>query len=288
MTESTVPGSAWSSGLSTNDFAACLTADLRPLGFVQGCSVVPWLFYGAPFSATGLGLGSYQQPSGYFEQFNCPHGFVSAEHRIAGYNYEQTWVEDAWNTAFFSALKRLLDEAKRLDAHGVIGIAERAEHHGDISAFELSLSGTAVLVEGADPPGTPFTTFLAGQKLNKLVEAGFAPVSIAQSFVAIGVYGSCTTEYQLRGGVAWGYGMAPTGEIDQVARAHNAARMIARESIRKQLAGDVLHAASLSASDHESQGGPQIEVSIRGNRVRRFKDFEQLPLPRPVVRLVDR
>jgi len=288
MTESGATEPAWSSGLSTNDFAACLSSGLRPLGFVQGCSVVAWLFYGAPFSTSGIGFGSYQQPSGYFEQFNCPHGFVSTEHRIAGYNYQQTWVEDAWNAAFFSALKRLTDEARRLGAHGVIGIVERAEHHGDISAFELSLSGTAVLVEGADAPDSPFTTFLAGQKLNKLVEAGFAPVSIAQSFVSIGVYGSCITEYQLRGGIGWGFGMAPTGEVDQVARAHTAARMIARESIRKQLAGDVLHAASLSARDHESQGGPQIEISIRGNRVRRFKDFEQLPLPRPVVRLVDR
>ena len=289
MSEPVVPERAWSSGLSTNDFAACLTSGLQPLGFVQGCSVVPWLFYGAPFSATGFGFGSsFQQPSGYFEQFNCPHGFVSAEHRIAGYNYEQTWVEDAWETSFFSALKRLTDEAQHLGAHGVIGIAERAEHHGDISAFEMSLSGTAVLVEGADPPSQPFTTFLAGQKLNKLVEAGFAPVSIAQSFVSVGVYGSCITEYQLRGGVTWGYGMAPTGEIDQVARAGTAARMMARESIRKQLAGDVLHAASLTAREHESQGGPQIEVKICGNRVRRFKEFEQLPSPRPVVRLVDR
>ncbi len=279
---------AWSSSLSTNDFAACLASGLRPLGFVQGCSVVSWVFYGAPFSSTGFGIAPSQQLSGYFEQFDCPHGFVSVEHRIAGYNYEQSWLEDAWNTAYASALKRLVDEARSLDAHGVIAIVERAEHHGDLSAFELSLSGTAVAVDGGDPPDVPFTTFLAGQKLNKLVEAGFAPVSIAQSFVSIGVYESCVTEYQTRGGVTWNYGLAPTGEIDQLSRAQTAARMFAREVIRKQLSGDVLHAAILTARDHESQGGPQFEVSIRGNRVRRFKNYEELPPPRPVVRLVDR
>ena len=286
LAQSSTRNGAWSSGLSTNDFAACVESGLQPLGFVQGCSVVSWSFYGAGAMTGNALFSSYRQPSGYFEQFNCPHGFVSNEHRQYGMNYEKTWIEGAWTTAFAGAFTRLVDEAKGLGAHGVIGIVERTEHHSESSAYEFSLSGTAVGVEGIAPPSTPFTTFLAGQKLNKLVEAGFAPVSIALSLVSIGVYASCITEYQLRGG-AWGWGGVPTGEIDQLARAHGAARSMARENVRHQLAGDALHAAQLVVANQEAGDGPQIEVTLRGNRVRRFKDFEPIPPPRPVLRLVD-
>ncbi len=279
-------GGAWSSALSTNDFAACVEAGLQPIGFVQGCTVVSWSFYGLGATQT-TALAGYGPSSGYMEQFNCPHGYVTGEHRQYGMNYEKTWIEGAWMTAFSGALARLLDEARGLHAHGVIGIVEHARHHPDSTAFELTLSGTAVGVDGIAPPAAPFTTSLAGQKLNKLVEAGFAPVSLALSFVSIGVYPSCVTEYQLRGGT-WGWGSAPTGEIDQVSRAHEAARSTARENVRRQLAGDALHAAQLFVATGEAADGPQIDVTLRGSRVRRFKDYEPIPPPRPVLRLVDR
>jgi hypothetical protein len=277
---------AWSSGLSTNDFAACLEAGLEPLAFVQGCTVVSWSFGGLASAMQGNPLSGYR-PSGYVEQFNCPHGYVSGDHKPYGMNYEQTWIEATWATAFTGALSRLVDEAKRLHAHGVIGIVERAQHRPESMAYEFTLSGTAVAVAGTAPPPTPFTTFLAGQKLNKLVEAGYAPVSVALTFVSVAVNASCVTEYQLRGG-SWTWGNAPTGEIDQVSRAHEAARSTARENVRRQLDGDALHAADLSVVRGETTGGPHIDVTLRGNRVRRFKDFEPIPPPRPVLRLVDR
>lgn len=286
MSEAGTRPGAWSSALSTNDFAACVEAGLQPIGFVQGCAVVSWSFYG--FRAMqGGAFSGYGPSSGYVEQFNCPHGFVSDDHRPYGMNYEQTWIEGAWMTAFSGALTRLLEEAKSLDAHGVIGIEERATHHPESTAYEFTLTGTAVGVEGVPPPSTPFTTFLAGQKLNKLVEAGYAPVSIALDFVSVGVYASCVTEYQLRGG-AWNWGGPPTGAIDQLSRAHEAARSTARENVRRQLAGDTLHAARLSVVAGEGADGPHIDVTLRGNGVRRFKDAEVIAPPRPVVRLVDR
>ena len=278
---------AWSSGLSTNEFAACAAAGLQPLGFVQGCSVVSWNFYGQSYSPMG-GFGMNQRPSGYFEQYSCPHGIVSAEHRMYGMNYEKTWLEETWAGALSRATTRLIDEARQLGAHGVIGIHDRAEHHGDIAGFEISLSGTAVAIAGVPIPEVPFTTFLAGAKLNKLIESGFAPVSIAMSIAAVSVFASCITEYQLRGSAQWGWGMVTNGEIDQVARAHEAARTIARERIRAQLDGDLLHAAAMQATTNETSEGPQIEVGIKGNRVRRFADFEEMDPPRPIVRLQDR
>lgn len=285
---------AWSSGLSTNDFAACVTSGLHPLGFVQGCSVVSWSFYGMRYSALNLGYGA-NRPSGYFEQYNCPHGIVSAEHRMYGLNYQKTWLEQAWTNALEAATARLTDEAARLGAHGIIGVLDRSKYHPETTTFEFSLSGTAVGVDDIPVPSKPFTTFLAGQKLNKLVEAGFAPVEIAMSICAVGVMSSCITEYQLRGAGAGAFGLGagnwggtPTGEIDQLARAQAAARSVVRDRIRAQLGGDVLHGASLDVRTHESQEGPQIEATLRGNRVRSFKEYDKMEPPRPVVRLLDR
>lgn len=241
----------------------------------------------------GGGYGT-NQLSGYAEQYSCPHGFVSNEHRVYGLNYQKTWVERAWTDALASATKRLLDEAVRIGAHGVIGIVDRSIHHTENATFEISLSGTAVGVDGCDAPVSPFTTFLAGQKLNKLVEAGFAPVEIALGVSSVGVISSCITEYQLRGsGSVFGtnvgsWGGAQQGEIDQLTRAQVAARSLVRDRVRKQLGGDVLHGAALTVRTIESQEGPQIETVLRGNRVRVFKEFAKMPTPRPVVRLVDR
>ncbi len=293
MTPSPPRPSAWSSGLSTNDFAACLGAGLQPLGFVQGCSVVSWNFYSAQSSMMGMGFG-LNQMRGYTEQYSCPHGFVSTEHRMYGLNYQKTWIEEAWTETFAAAKRRLLSEAAALGAHGVIDVVDRSIHHAENATFEIALSGTAVAIEGVARPEVPFTTFLAGQKLNKLVEAGFAPVDIALGITAVGVIASCITEYQTRGGgIAFGgnvggWGGSQTGEIEQVVRAQGAARRLVRERVRSELNGDTLHGASLSVRTIESSEGPQIEALIRGNRVRSFKAFAALAPPRPVVQLVDR
>ena len=275
---------AWSSALSTTEFAACLAAGLQPVGFVQGCSVVSWNFAGYGFGSTGFGFSA--PTGGYYEQFSCPHGFVSAEHRLYGMNYEKSWVESTWTEAFTGAYERLVGEAAALGAHGVIGIVERREAHNESAAYECSLSGTAVRIAGEPARERPFTTYLAGQKLNKLYEAGLAPVAIVACLVSIGVFESCITELQMRGSnFSWG---VPNGEISQLSRAENAARSLARERVRSQLGNDVLHGAELFTGEYESSQGPQIEITLRGNRVRRFREASPLAPPRPVVNLIDR
>ncbi|HUY07046.1 MAG TPA: hypothetical protein VMU99_07300 [Acidimicrobiales bacterium] len=292
MTASESTSSAWSSGLSTNDFAACLDSGLQPLGFVQGCSVVSWNFYSMRSSMVGVGFGS-NQLRGYSEQYNCPHGFVSSEHRGYGLNYQMTWIEEAWTEAFGAAKRRLLEEATSLGAHGVIDVVDRSIHHVENSTFEIALSGTAVGIADVARPDRPFATFLAGQKLNKLVEAGFAPVDIALGITAVGVIGSCITEYQMRGGLSIGanignWGAPQKGEIEQLVRAQSAARQLVRERVRSELGGDTLHGASLRVRTIDTGEGPQIEAQIRGNRVRSFKAFAKLAPPRPVIQLADR
>jgi hypothetical protein len=65
-----------------------------------------------------------------------------------------------------------------------------------------------------------------------------------------------------------------------------ATRQLARKHVREQLAGDELHGATIDVALRElSQGDEVIDCTLRGNRMRRFKDFDPLPPPRPTVRL---
>jgi hypothetical protein len=279
---------AWSSSLSTNDFAACVEAGYEPVGFVQGCSVISWGFGSTMTGNLGMGYSAAGQTRGYSEQFACPHGFVGGDHRMYGLNYEQDWAEDAWRLGFSSSYERLVAEAARLSAHGVIALFDHVVHDPDTSTYRFTIEGTAVRVAGVPDTKTVFTTYLAGQKLNKLLEAGYSPVAVVAEFVSIQVYSSCVTEYLLRGRGPVGWGMSVGGEVDQLSRAHEAVRHVARERVRRGLGSDLLHAAHLDVGEREVTGaGPQITAMLKGNRVRRFKAYEPLPLPRPVVRLVD-
>ncbi len=289
-------GGAWSSGLSVNDFAACLELGMEPVGLVQGYTVMQWSwhFAGAASTLGGYGGGWWRTGSRgqYVEEWRCPHGFVGAEHRVFGVNYEQTWLEDSWATGWGSARDRMVEEAGALGAHGIIGVVDELRPLAGSSTVEFRVSGTAVVVPGAPRPDTPFTTYLAGQRLTKLLEAVFVPVSVAATMASVSMIGYCITAYQMAGTAAgnWSGGMSGglggVAPIAQVNRAHLAARHLARERVRRQLGTDLLHGVSLQQSEREiGEGDLTVECMLRGNRVRRFKDFEPLPEPTPVVRL---
>ncbi|MGH9090138.1 MAG: heavy metal-binding domain-containing protein [Acidimicrobiales bacterium] len=283
---------AWSSGLSIVDFASCLSSGMEPLGFVQGFSVMQWSWYAGTFSRTMGGLPGRPAPGQYSEGWQCPHGFVGGEHRMYGYNFEQTWVEESWSTGWGLAYGRMVDEAESLGAHGVIGVVDEMQHLSGTGAAEFRIRGTAVAVPGAPRPSRPFTTLLSGQRLAKLVEAGYVPVSVAAAMSSVQMFGYCITHYQLAGSAAGNWsgsmsgGIAGVHSIVQVGRAQRAARHLARERVRQQLGGDVLHGASVEQFENEiGEGDLAIQCLIRGTRVQRFKDFDPLPEPEPVVRL---
>ena len=297
-------GGAWSSGLSVTDFASCLDMGIEPVGFVQGYAVMQWSWnmaaggFGGTFGLGGmigggfLGPGTSGRPGQYVEQWRCPHGFVSAEHRMYGINYELTWLEQSWATGWGLALGRMVEEAVSLGATGVVGVVDDVRPLVGGGTLEFRASGTAVVVPGAPPPPAPFTTYLSGQRLAKLVEAGFAPVAVVATRSAVRMLGSCITHYQLAGtSVGTWYGTAAggaigVGPVQQVNQAQAAARRIARERVRAQLGSDLLHGASLKDSEREiGEGDLSIECTLTGNRVRQFKDFDPLPDPTPVVRL---
>jgi uncharacterized protein YbjQ (UPF0145 family) len=284
---------SFSSGLTVPDFAACLQMGLRPVGLVQGFCAMQWGWYGAgspymrgvsPYASAGGSQGGYSQ------SWRCPHGMVSPDHRAWGQNYEQTWVEAAWLQGFGSAYGRLIEEAKEVGAHGVIGVVDTSHNLADMNVAEFHILGTAVVVEGAPPPphGDPWSTYLAGQRLAKLIEAGFMPISVIAAIASVRVWAYCITEYLMegRGGYAWGQLGSSTQEIEQISEGHLAARSLARDHARAQLGSDTLHGISISATERELGAGDQVlECMLRGTRVRRFKDFDPMPPPRPTVRL---
>jgi hypothetical protein len=281
---------AFSSGLTVPDFAACLQLGLEPVGLVQGFCVMQWGWYGAG-SSFMRGSNPYtmgaQSEGAYSESYRCPHGYVSAEHRMWGQNLEQPWVEAAWSAGYGAAYARMLDEATALGAHGVIGVVDRVTPVADSQTSEFHFLGTAVTVEEGPPPagGVPWTTYLAGQRLTKSIEAGFMPVAVVASMASVRVWAYCITEYQMEGGRGWG-NTNQTGEVEQVIRAHMAVRQLARKHVRQKLVGDALHGVQIEVEKRElAQGDEVIDCTIRGNRVRRFKDFDAVPSPRPTVRL---
>lgn len=276
--------SAFSSGLSVNDFAACLDMGLEPRGLVQGfCAMQSSNFARGLMQRTTTPFGAGQ--AGYVENYQCPHGFISNEHRAWGQNYEQTWVERAWSQGFNSAYSRMLEEAQGLGAHGIVGVVD-TETMLESGVVEFHLRGTAVtLLDAAAPTTAPWTTYLAGQRLAKIFEAGYAPVSVVAAISSMRVWAYCMTEF-LMGGSGGMWGNPYSAEIDQLVRAQTYARSAAREGARGQLHGDALHGAVLTTYEREfGQGDYEIQALLRGNRIRRFKDFEALSVPEATVRL---
>jgi uncharacterized protein YbjQ (UPF0145 family) len=281
--------SAFSSGLTVTDFAACLDLGLQPVGLVQGFCVMQWGWYGAG-SGYMRGINPYNsgpQSGGYSETYRCPHGFVSNEHRMWGQNLEQTWVENAWAQGYGAAYSRMLDEATSLGAHGVIGVVDRVSHLADNQTTEFHFLGTAIKVVDGPPPagGVPWTTYLAGQRLTKSIEAGFMPVAVVATMASVRVWAYCMTEYLMEGSRGWG-GPGSPYEVNQVSKAHMAAIQLARKHVRSQLSGDMLHGTQIELIKRDvGQGDEVIDCTLRGNRMRRFKDFDDVPPPRPTVRL---
>jgi uncharacterized protein YbjQ (UPF0145 family) len=278
---------AFSSGLSVSDFAACLEMGLEPVGLVQGFCAMHW----GAFTRTGVmgrGLTPYGgAQGGWVRNYQCPHGMVSSEHRTWGQNYEQTWVEDAWREGFNSAYVRMMEEAQQLGAHGVVGVVDSENPLSDTGVLEFHLRGTAVKLRDAPAPTqTPWSTFLAGQRLAKVFEAGYAPVSIVTSVASIRVWAYCVTEYLMEGtGGAW-TGAVGTFEVDQIVNAQTKVRDLARSRVRATLHGDSLHGANLVVSQREhAKGDLELQSRLSGNRVRRFKDFDALRVAQPTVRL---
>lgn len=312
--------STFSSGLSVNDFAACLHMGMRPVALVQGYCVMRWSWYGAatpyayrpaygynrygggrswyPGTAGGGFGGPFSGGAGYYgggrpgslSTYRCPHYYAGVDHRSWGENYDQSWVAQTWNQGFNAAYRRMLEEAAEAGAHGVIGVVDTSSELIDRSLREFHIYGTAVVVDGEPAPPSIWTSYLSGPRLAKLLEAGFMPTSIVASMASVRMWAVCVTESLMHGGLLqYGGPIQPGAEITQLADAQMQARRLARDQVKSALGNDNLHGADLSVAVHEvGEGDVQVDCVLRGTRVHRYRPADPLPTPQLTVRVNDR
>ncbi len=278
---------SWSSGLTVPDFAACLHMGMRPVGLVQGFCVMNWSWYGPGSAYMGM-PGAYGRSTWgtTIKNYRCPHGYAGADHRSWGENFEQPWVTKAWTEGFVRAYQRMVEEAAAAGAHGVVGVVDTTSHLIDNGIREFHIYGTGVVVEGAAGPPSIWSTYLAGQRLAKLFEAGLTPITVVASMASVRVWAVCVTQILLNGRYDnWG-AVQPGGDVDQVADAQMDARRLARDHMKYSLVQDALHGATMEVTEREiGEGDGEVNCTLRGTRVRRYKDVDPLPAPLPTVRL---
>jgi len=90
----------------------------------------------------------------------------------------------------------MLEEAAAVGAHGVSGVVDTANRLGDLGVLEFPSPGHRSQGRRCPRPpgGQPWTTYLAGQRLAKLIEAGYAPVAVAAAVSSVRVWAYCMTE----------------------------------------------------------------------------------------------
>jgi hypothetical protein len=104
---------------------------------------------------------------------------------------------------------------------------------------------------------------------------------------SVRVWANCVTQYLTEGSNSMFASATAGSEITQTVKAQTVARKLATQRVRAQLGQDSLHGAAMSTIQRElGEGDAEIECTLRGNRVRRFKEFDPMPAPRPTVRLL--
>jgi uncharacterized protein YbjQ (UPF0145 family) len=272
--------SAWTSDLSVAEMAAIHHAGFEPIGMVMGSSVfriaAQW-GYTSVFGVSGNALAG-----GRVRTYPCTHGFygygVSNEHR-PGYNWEHRYYEAGVTETRDTALRRILEEASDLGAHGVVGVRILRRHlEGVGSSLEFTCIGTAVRRPGAPPlHGPPFMSHLDGVSFSKLLHGGYVPVALVMGIGAMEIDPGCATEWQLR---SWSNSRVP-----QMSDGLEDARMLGINHLEGEIAGVDADGAVGVSTDFASYelGGESmlIELFLLGTAVRRYakEPLDQPPLP---------
>jgi hypothetical protein len=243
---------------------------------------------GGPFpgGGGGYGGGGRSRWGTTLTSYNCPHYYAGLDHRSWGENFEQRWIAAAWANGFNTAYQRMVEEAAEAGAHGIIGLVDTSTQLIDRSIREFHIYGTAVVVEGEPCPPAIWSSYLAGQRLAKLIEAGFMPTSVVAAMASVRVWAVCVTESLMRGGYPINSSTYTGSEITQISDAQMQARRLARDHVKSSLGPDTLHGADLEVGWRDvGEGDYEVDCVLRGTRVRRFKAADPLPPPDQTVRL---
>ncbi len=276
---------AWTSDLSVAEMAAIHHAGFEPVGMVMGSSVyriaAQW-GYTAVFGVTGTAAAG-----GTVRTYPCPHGFyggfgAGTEHRY-GYNWEHRYYEAGVTEARNAALRRILEEAHGLGAHGVVGVRIIRRHlEGVGNSLEFTCIGTAVRRPGTPPlPGNPFMSHLDGVSFSKLLHGGYVPVALVMGIGALEVDPGCATEWQLR---SWNNARVP-----QISDGIEDARMLGINHLEAEIAtvdADGAVGVSTDFATYELGGEAMlVELFLLGTAVRRYAREPLDEPPLPIMRL---
>jgi hypothetical protein len=285
---------AFTSALSINDFSACVSLGLEPVAMVQGSAVLgqsPPIYSGGismtgqRFTRNGSAVGTTGRlmsdmnrklmSQGYWKSYRCPHPYDMSlgPHAHWGSNAEQVLLHSAWKRGFGAAFTRMVDQARKAGAHGVIGVSDSRQPFADTPAVEYRVTGTAVRVAGAEAvTARPWTTHLAGQRLVNAIEGGFMPISAVVQRCWMAVWPYCLTEFFLVGKLTKRDLMGEAvQEVVQVSDAKMKLVEIATGHVRNEAQSDAVFGLDVEWGDtHLGFGAWVMNVTLRGTRVRRF------------------
>jgi uncharacterized protein YbjQ (UPF0145 family) len=287
------PGAAWTSDLSVAELSAIRHAGFEAVGMVMGSSVyriaAQWgysnVFGNAGFMAVGQGaFGGGTVPSrvGFVQRYPCPHGYgMGTDHRW-GINWEHTTYEDGVVAARDAALARIVEEARDLGAHGVVGVRLIRRHlEGVGSSLEFTVIGTAIRRTGGPPLARPFMSHLDGVAFSKLLHGGYVPVALVVGIGAVEIDPGCGTEWLLR---SWN-----NVRIDQVSDGIEAARLLGIQRLEEEIEAvdaDGAVGVDIDFVNHAVGTGALLsELVCVGTAVRRYAKDPLDEVPLPIMRL---
>jgi uncharacterized protein YbjQ (UPF0145 family) len=268
------PRGAWTSGLSTGDFACLRTAGFRPVGQVMGNAV--------------LNFAWWHEEVGPHRRLRPPYprelNGLTLRPRMRAY-------ADLLYQGRRTSIERMAAECAALGGDGVVAVGTRVmPYPGDKRARQFTALGTAVRAAGEIRAPAPFTAHLTAQDFTQLIMAGWVPASIA---VGIGV-----SERK------WSAGAAPRrlGDDNRELRAWTDAIATARAQARDRMRADASRAGGeeivLATADHTAgvhTFGPRgmgggyciVEATFIGTVVAAFRPSRPQPRPVAVTGLAD-
>ena len=274
--------SAWTSDLSVSEMAAIQHAGFEPVGMVMGSSVYRIAAQWGYTTVYGLGGAT---GGGRVRTYPCPHGFygygVGSEHRT-GYNWEHRFYEAGITETRNAALRRILEEAHGLGAHGVVGVRILRRHlEGVGNSLEFTCIGTAVRRRGGPKLRSPFMSHLDGVAFSKLLHGGYVPVALVMGIGAMEIDPGCGTEWALR---SWS-----NTRIQQISDGIEEARMLGINHLEAEVAtvdADGAVGVETDLSTYELGGESMlVELFLLGTAVRRYAKEPLDEPPLPIMRL---
>lgn len=180
------PG-AFTSNLSTQEFAAIRSVGFSPVGQVMGSAVynIGWSYAGCGY-AGGFGYatggGNYNR-GGFSGQGMGGYGGLSGVWSPAPVT-DVPAVRNLLEQARHRAVERMRAECVGLGGDGVVGVRLTVgSFYGN--GLEFAAMGTAVRADGSKRPKRAFTSDLSGQDFAKLLRSGWVPVDLVQGVGAV-------------------------------------------------------------------------------------------------------